>query len=140
MPSFLLWLLWIGGGSALFIGLLCVFSGDFDFADLAPWGTLWLLLSLLSIVWYCGASTYVHSLPPRKVTRIGIIETSILPGGARVSIVKTETGILNLSDTYHKLLPEGAIYSSWEAPCWGHGIYFTGASGGHAWDLPESQR
>jgi hypothetical protein len=62
-----------------------------------------------------------------------------LPGGAKISIVKTEKEIINLSEIFHVLIPEGAIYFVWKKQCYGKGIEFVGSEcGGSCWQLPEA--
>jgi hypothetical protein len=138
MPTFILWGLWIIGGFAavmLLFGAAAEEEGSY-----LIWPLIFAILCCVTIPWYLKAAKIVHALPDIK-ERVGIVEISVLPNGTKISIVKTDTGIINLSDTLHCVVPDGAVYYRWEKQIYANGLSFLGReSAGSYWELPEAQR
>ena len=107
IPTVILWAAW-AIGMAISVATFGLFIEGDDTTKM--WLGGFAIFCLITIPWYRGGLHVVESYP-YTTNIIGIVETTILTTGAKISVVKTDKEIINLSDKFHMLIPDGSTYS-----------------------------
>jgi len=107
IPTGILWAVWVIGIIMAGVSVEFVIDGDRDARKI--WG-VFAIFCLLTIPWYLSG---LHELDayPYTTNIVGIVETETLKTGIKISVVKTDKEIINISDKFHSLLPDGATYT-----------------------------
>ena len=106
IPTDILWITWAIIGFFSILIIMELFNGSIGAKIVALCFALYLIATIL---WYTTSLTEFDSRP-MQTNIVGIVETMELKNKTKISIVKTDAEIINVTAKYNTLLPDGSTY------------------------------